>query len=112
MQEDGQGFRAIPAALHVDERTGSAEDDRVDGFEVAGVIGEGDADFLAVDDAGAGVAEVVLHVAIAVRGVGDVVFGEGAEEGFGLLAADIDQDIKAAAVGHADDEIRHAVAWR
>ena len=39
VQEDGKGFRAIPAALHVDERTGAAEDDWVDGFEVAGVVG-------------------------------------------------------------------------
>ena len=39
VQEDGQGFRAIPAALHVDECTGTSEDDRVDGFEVAGVVG-------------------------------------------------------------------------
>ena len=110
VQEDGQGFRAIPAALDVNERAGATEYDRIDGFEVAGVVGEGDADFLAIDDAGAGVAEVILYVAVAMRGVRDVVFGEGAEEGFGFLAADIDQDIEAAAMGHTDDEISHPEA--
>jgi hypothetical protein len=33
---------------------------------------------------------VILDVAVPVRGVRDVLFGEAGEEGFGLLAADVD----------------------
>ena len=93
VEQDGQDLRTVGAALEVDERAGAAEDDRVDGFEVAGVEGEGDADFLAFDDARAGVAEVILHVAVTMRGVRDMLFGEAGEEGFGLLAADVDEDV-------------------
>ena len=108
VQQDGEDLGAVGAALEVDERAGAAEDDRVDGFEVAGVEGEGDADFLAVDDAGAGVAEVILHVAVTMRGVRDMLFGEAGEEGFGFLAADVDEDVETTAVGHADDEVGDA----
>ena len=108
VQQDGQDFGAIGAALEVDEGAGAAEDDRVDGFEMAGVEGEGDADLLAFDDAGARVAKVILHVAVAVRGIRDVLFGEAGEQGFGLLAADVDEDVEATAVGHADDEVGDA----
>jgi hypothetical protein len=105
VQQDGEDLGAVGAALEVDERAGAAEDDGIDGFEVAGIEGEGDADLLAFDDAGAGVAEVILHVAVTMRGVRDVLLGEAGEEGFGLLAADVDEDVETTAVGHADDEV-------
>ena len=37
-----------------------------------------------------------------------MLFGEAGEEGFGLLAADVDEDVETTAVGHADDEVGDA----
>ena len=56
------------------------------------------------------VAEVVLHVAIAHGGVGDVVLGEFVEDELVVLAEDVGQDVEPAAVGHAHDDLLHAVA--
>jgi hypothetical protein len=54
------------------------------------------------------VAEVILHVAVAGDGVGDVVLGELLEERVEGLAQDAAEDVEAAAVGHAHHNLLNA----
>jgi hypothetical protein len=51
---------------------------------------------------------VILHVAVAGDGVGDVVLGELLEERVEGLAQDAAEDVEAAAVGHAHDDLLDA----
>ena len=86
-----------------------ALDHRVDQFQVAGVGREADVDHPALG-AGAvvGVAEVVLHVAVAFGGLVDDGAAEFATDDLVRLVQHVGQDVEPAAVGHADAHLLHA----
>ena len=78
---------------------------------MARVRREADADL----GAGAGrhhrvVALVILHIAVALLGIGDVVLAEFVEDKLVVLAQNIGEHVEAAAVSHAHDDLLHAVA--
>jgi hypothetical protein len=56
------------------------------------------------------VAEVIFHVAVAADGFGDVVFGKLFEEHIEVFPHDAREDVEAAAVGHAHDDLLDADA--
>ncbi len=90
---------------------GLAFDHGVNRFEMARIRREAEADLRP----GAGgddriETEVILHIAIAQLGAGDVVFREFVEDELVVLAEDIGEDVQAAAVGHAHDDLLHAEA--
>ena len=88
---------------------GLALDDRIDDFEVGGVGGEANLDLLAGGGFEDGfVAEVVFHVAVAPDGIRDVVFGKLLEEDLERFPHHAGEDVEAAAVGHAHDDLVHA----
>ena len=111
VDEDGENF--FPADGVVAEAlagAGLALDDGIDGLQVTGIGGEGDAELLVFRGGdGVLVAEVVLHVAVAEDGFGDVVLVELGEELAAGFAEGVDEDIETAAVGHADDDLLNAV---
>ena len=83
---------------------GQAGDDRVDGLEVRRVGGQLDLDGVAAPaDELAGLAEVVLHVARALGGLGVDVALELLEQLLVGLADDVHEHVEPAAVGHAHD---------
>ena len=91
---------------------GDALHDRIDGLEVGWVGSEGDLDFaiakhLQVVALGA---QVVLHVTGAAELAALVVAVELAEDIGQWLAHDIEQDVQAAAVRHADDDLVQILA--
>ena len=88
--------------------TDNAFDNRIDGFQVRRVGREADDDFARGDrTADAGGAQVVLHIAGALRAaLGGVAFEFG-ENLLRLLADDVGENVQAAAVGHADDDFVH-----
>ena len=103
-----RSFGVVEPAL---PRAGLALDHRINRLEMARVGREADADLRAGargDDRL--VAEVILHVAVAQLGVGHVIFRELVEDEFVVLAQDVGQDVEPAAMGHAHDDLLHAVA--
>src|SRR5919198_45510 len=106
-RQDGE----VRAALVDDVLLGAddALDDRVDRLQVGGVGGQRDRDLLAVQ-AGEGAlgAQVVLHVAGAVHRLRVEVALELAEDLRVRLSDDVRQNVQAAAVGHADDDLVQA----
>ena len=114
VNEDGDDFFAFEGVIESAlAGAGLAFDDRVDGFEVAGVGGEHDADAVAGFGLTNGFeAEVIFHVAIASDHVGDVVLGELVEEHFEGFAEEVGEHAEAAAVGHAHDDFFAAESWQ
>ncbi len=112
VDEDGEDLPPLDGIVE-DPLVGAglALDDGIDGLEVAGIGGEGDADLVSGGGGLDGVvAEMVLHVAIAVDGLGDVVVGEFVEEELVVLAEDVGEDVEPSAMGHAHDDLGEAEA--
>lgn len=114
VNEDGDDFFAFESVIESAlAGAGLTFDDGVDGFEVARVGGEHDADAIASFGLTDGFeAEVVFHVAIASDHVGDVVLSEFVEENFEGFAEEVGEHAEAAAVGHAHDDFFAAESWQ
>jgi hypothetical protein len=112
VQQDGQHLAALARVVKSPlPGAGLALNHGIDGLEMTGIRREADAD---LDARGSGrdrfEAEVILHVTVAHRGVGHVVLGEFVEDELVVLAQDVGEDVEAAAVGHAHDDLLDAVA--
>ena len=86
-----------------------AEHHRIGNFQMGGIGDEGQMYAVAVELAVRGRAQMILHIARTIDGVG----GEGAalefvEDGAVRLAHDLGQHIEAAAMGHAQHDLLHA----
>ncbi len=112
VDEDGQDLAAFLGVVETAlPGAGLALDDGVDRLEMARVGREADADLGAgggIDDRF--VAEVIFDVAVAELGIGNVILGEFVEDEFVVLAENVGEDVEAAAVGHAHDNLLDAVA--
>ena len=84
----------------------AAFDDRIDRLEVARVGRQGEVDRVFVGgDVVGGEAEVILDVAVAADGLGEVVAFELVENHAVRLVEDVGQHVQPAAVRHADDDL-------
>ena len=102
MQQDGQDREAVGPVDEVLLGSGHALDHRVDGLEVRRVGGELEGDLVAgAADERARLAQVVLHVARALDGLGVDVPLELLEDLVVALAHDVGEHVEAAPMGHA-----------
>ena len=90
-----------------------ADDHRVHQLQVAGVVAERDVDLPITDDAVLGIAQVILHIPVAIAFLvglcGPLKFPE---DDLVRLVEDMGQDVKPAAMRHPQDNFLHAQAPR
>src|SRR5216684_4543488 len=109
VHDDGNDLLGAAGAVAGLLCAGTAHGDGVDGFEVAGIGDEMDADFLAGGgDVGAGGADVILHVACAEHAARIDIF-KSRDDIMGCFAGSVDHDVEAAAMAHGHDGLDGAM---